>query len=446
MAGQPRQERTVTMDDPLVIMLIVVALYGICWAIWKFGHTYIATAYGYVRYVQFYLLHLVGEVVDLPGIAFVHDWIGGLCAPDGIVSLCQRDFSSVTWPEIANSAFYINVLMMVFLVIYCIRLFMRANGIHPKIRFARSHDIKSFVKELMSAKNPKDGKLLYPHLRMFSALNLIGTPLDDPVFGMSHTSKQFVFKHSLVTDWRAEGQGAWAPTIDRQKAALVFREQLGKHWTSSANLSPGETLLVAIAMPRVAATDSGLDDHDFKVAMAASDEMIRFCWGQFVPPDAAAKKDKAGGAAALNPHAWLRPAIDLSKPREVIQKYISCTAVRAIIERHAFNRTVIFAMFMQARRLGVLPPADMRWLRFYDRGLWYVLENIGRQAGYAEAAGVMSHYLYEVRAGMSIVEPQLDKAVSGLEMAVSNFKFPDADRALYIGAAQKATGVGDSAK
>jgi intracellular multiplication protein IcmP len=446
MAGQSRQEKTVTMDDPLVIMLVVVFIYGMCWAIWKFGHTYIATAYGYVRYAQFYLVHLVGEIVDLPGVAFLHAWIAKLCAPDGVVSLCQRDFSTVTWPEIANSTFYINVVMVVFLVIYCIRLFMRANGIHPKIRFSRSHDIKSFVKELMSAKHPKDGKLLYPHLRMFSALNLIGTPLDDPVFGMSHTSKQFVFKHRLVTDWRAEGQGAWAPTLDRQKAALVFREQLGKHWTSSANLSPGETLLVAIAMPRVAATDSELDDHDFKAAMAASDDMVRYCWEQFVPPATTKKKAKSDGVTAADPHAWLRPKIDLTKPREVIQKYIRCKAVHTIIERHAFNRTVIFAMFMQARRLGVLPPADMRWLRFYDRGLWYVLENIGRQAGYAEAAGVMSHFLYEVRAGMSIVEPQLDKAVSGLEVAISNFKFPDADRSLYIGAASKPPSVGEAAK
>lgn len=417
----------------MVIIMIFLTIYGGCWAIWKFGHTYIATAYGYWRYVQFYFFHLIGEIVELPGISHLHEWIGGLCAPDGVVGLCRRDFSTVTWPEIANSSLYVNITLTVVLVAYCVRLFMRANDIHPKIRFARSHNIKSFVKELMVARNPRDGKLLYPHLRMFSSLNLIETPIDDPVFGMSLTSKQFVFQHRLVVDWRAEGQGAWAPTLDRQKAALVFREQLGKHWTSSTNLSPGETLLVAIAMPRVAATDTSLDDKDFKAALAASDDMIRFCWEQFKPPAPTKKKPKTGELEP-EPFAWLKPEIDLTKPREVIQLYIKHRAVRSIIERHAFNRTVIFALFMQARRLGVLQPAEMRWLRFYDRGLWYVLETIGRQAGFAEAAGVLSHYLYEAKSGSSIVEPQLDKAVNGLEMAVSNFKFPDADKASYVGA------------
>lgn len=443
--GQPRQERTATIDDPVVIMLIFLTIYLGCWAIWKFGHTYIATAYGYLRYVEFYLFHLIGEVIELPGIGHLHDWIGGLCAPDGIVSLCRRDFSTVTWPEIANSSIYVNIFLAVVLVAYCVRLFMRANEIHPKIKFARSHNIKSFVKELMVARNPKDGKLLYPHLRMFSSLSLIETPIDDPMFGMSLTSKQFVFQHRLVVDWRSEGQGAWAPTLDRQKAALVFREQLGKHWTSSANLSPGETLLVAIAMPRVAATDTALNDKDFKEALAATDDMIRFCWEQFKPP-ASTKKKLKKGEVAPDEFAWLKPEIDLTKPREVIQKYIKYGAVRSIIEHHAFNRTVIFALFMQARRLGVLQPAEMRWLRFYDRGLWYVLETIGRQAGFAEAAGVLSHYLYEAKSGSSIVEPQLDKAVNGLEAAVGNFKFPDADRARYVAAAPKNTTDGKNDK
>ncbi len=425
MAQQARQEKTVTMDDPLVILLIFCTVYGGLWALWKFGHTYIATAYAYCRYVEFYLFHLVGEVIRLPGVSSLHDWLAGLCSPDGVLSLCHRDFETVSWPEIADSTIYVNIFLIFVLVAYCVRLFMRANAIHPKLKYTRGHTIKTFVAELKNARNPRDGKLLYPHLRMFSALNLIETPLDDPMFGMSLTSKQFIFEHKLVTDWKQEGQGAWAPTLDRQKAALVFRTQLGKHWTSSANLSPAETLLVAIAMPRVAATNPELSDQHFKEALALSDEVIRYCWDQFVPPEPDTKEKPA------DPNAWLSPQIDLARPREIIKKYIGHKSVRALIERHAFNRTVICALFMQARRLGVLPPADMRWLRFYDRSLWYVLETIGRQAGFAEAAGVLSHFLYEAKAGTSIVEPQLDKAVNGLEMAVNNFKFPDADKVRY---------------
>lgn len=417
-------EKTASLDDPLIIGLIFMSIYGGIWALWKFGHTYIATAYGWWRYLQFYLVHKLGGNSDLPGVRTIHAWINGLCAPDG-GGICRRDFATVSWPEISDSSLPVNIVCAIVLVLYCIRLFIKANKQHPKIRFAKPHSIKSFVDEQKRIRDPKSGELLYPHLGLFAEINLIDIPLDDPVFGMSETSRQFVFSRRLVADWRQEAGGFWAPTIDRVAATEVFHQQLGSLWTSSANLSPAETLLAAIAIPRVAATDTSLDDKAFYAALASSDEIIRFCWKQFKAPPTG--KSPHGKAAP----AWLTPDIDLTLPREVIKKYIGVKGVQAVIAQHAFNRTVLFALFTQARRLGVLPPAEMRWLRFYDRPLWYILQTIGRQAGFAEGAGVLSHFLYEARAGIGITEPQLDKAVSGLEVAINNFKFSDADKALY---------------
>ena len=88
-------------------------------------------------------------------------------------------------------------------------------------------------------------------------------------------------------------------------------------------------------------------------------------------------------------------------------------------------------MFISARSLGVLPPADMRWMRFYDRTLWYVLQNFGRQGAYAEGGAVHVHYLYEIKSGEPLVEPQLDKAISALEAALTAFKYRPADREAY---------------
>ncbi|MDB6014967.1 MAG: hypothetical protein JWL65_7217 [Gammaproteobacteria bacterium] len=422
------QESSFSFDDPLLIGAGVVTVYAGGWALWHFGHAQLAEVYAYSRYLEFFLLRALGEMISLPGIRTVHRWIATLCAPDGLAGSCERDFSTVSWSEIANSSLYVNLLALVGLMAYCTRLFRRANRQHPKLRYARSHTIHTFVDELKDARNPKDGGLLYPHLRLFSALDLVSAPLDDPVFGMSETSRQFMFKHALVLDWRAEPESLWAPTLDRAKATNVFRAQLGSHWTSSANLSPGETLAAAVTMSRVAATDPSLDSAAFKRAMQASEAMIRFCWDQFRPPPVQRGRNRQ---PAADPHAWLHPSIDLCEPREIIGRYIGHPAVQAVLERHAFTRTVLFSLFINARRLGVLQPAELRWLRFYDRGLWYAIETFGREAGFAEAAGVLSHYLYEVRAGVSIPEPQLDKAVSGLETALSRYKFTTDDRDRY---------------
>ena len=442
MSKNSGEGRSAGSDDPIFLLVIVGGVCAVGLAIWYFAHTYIATFYAYLRYLEFFLLHLIGELVDIPIISNVHSWINGLCGPDGIAGMCTRDLSTVTWSEIADSSFFVNILLLVGLITYCIRLGMLADRTHPKIKFVKSHTIKSFVDEQKKVINPKSGKPLYPHLGMFSELDLIAEPLDHPIFGMSETSKQFVFKNRLVADWKDEGGGFWAPTLDREKTALVLRKQLGLHWTSSANLSPGETLLVAIAMPRVAATDSTLDDAAFKSAMRDSENMIHFCWEQFKCPEDAEDDDNEEEGEDGDKYAWLWPKIDLTSPREIIKRFIGRAPVQAIIERHGFNRTVIIALFMQARRLGVLPPAEMRWLRFYDRPLWYLLENVGRQAGFAEAAGVLSHYLYEAKAGVSLVEPQLDKAVTGVNVAINNFKFTAADKAKYEAEAPKPKPMG----
>ena len=82
--------------------------------------------------------------------------------------------------------------------------------------------------------------------------------------------------------------------------------------------------------------------------------------------------------------------------RTVIARHIESKPMQAILGKHAYVRTILFAMFTAARSLGVLPPADMRWMRFFDRTLWYVLQNFGRQGAYVEGSAVHVHYLYEI--------------------------------------------------
>lgn len=411
-------EKTFSFDDPAILLGIFAAVYILCWAAWYFAHKQISAVYMYIRYVQLWIFSALGGVVDLPGVSTIHSWVQRMCEPDGLVGACNRDFSTVQWRDISDSSIAMNVSALIILVYICFRMFVRANGTHPKLNFTKNHNIKSFVKE---------SKQLYPHLRMFSELDLISEPLDHPVFGMSLTSRQFAYKHRLIIGWKDMGDGSWTPTLDREKSAYIFRLQLGKHWTKSTELSPGETLLAAIAMPRVAATDSSLNDEAFNLAKEDSDNIVKWCWDQFEAPKKGAKNESEKGDS----YAWLTPQIDLAKPREIILKHIGHPNIQTIIEHHAFNRTVIFALFMQARRLGVLPPAEMRWMRFFDRELWYILETIGRQASFAEGAAVLSHYLYESKSAAALAEPQLDKAVNGLDLAMTTFKFLTADKIRY---------------
>ncbi|KPY55711.1 secretion/conjugation apparatus DotM-related subunit [Pseudomonas amygdali] len=419
MKQQGGGQKSFTWADPEILLLMIGGVYAMCWGAWYFAHEKIAMIYTYIRYVQLWIFSALGEAVDLPGISAIHGWVQRACAPDGIIGACNRDFSTMPWGDLTSSSMFMNGAYFLIMIYACVRMFIRVNKTHPKMRFTKTHNIKSFVDE---------SKSQYPHLRMFSEIDLIAQPLDHPVFGMSLTSRQFAFVHRLIAGWKEESDRSWTPTLDREKTTEVMRKQLGKHWTKSANLSVGETLLVAIAVPRVAATDSTLDDAAFKSAMADSEYMLEWCWDQFVPPSQSKPKK---GDPVPEEFAWLKPDIDLEIPRKIIQKYLNHPNVNGILHKHAFVRTIIFALFTQARRLGVLPPAEMRWMRFFDRELWYALQTIGRQAGFPEAPAVLSHFLYESKQGSALPEPQLDKAVNGLETAMTAFKYLEADKIRY---------------
>lgn len=406
-------ERTFEWSDPLIIVGGIVLVVACAWIVWYAGHTQIAMVYVYTRYVELWPLWALGRVTHWPGVASVDAWMQQACHPDGIFSLCHRNFSTMTYGEIAHSSAIINGVLFGVLIWQVAKAIRYLLKMHPGNRFTRKHTIKSFVEE---------SKVLYPHLRMFSALDLIDEPLDHPVFGMSQTSRQFAFENGLIAGWQAEADGTFTPTLDREKTTLLMRHQLGKLWTRSTDLSVPEAIILSIGLPRVAATDPNMDDKAYKAAMAESNAMIQWAWSQFVPPASGTKKGKRRATPA-DQYAWLRPDIDPSEPHRIIKKWIGHPNNVAIIQKHAYVQTVLFRLMLETQRLGVLPPAEMRWMRFYSRPLWYVLENYGRSTGFAEGVAVMGHYLYEIKQGEAIVDPQLDKVVNGLEAATTAFRY-----------------------
>jgi len=426
-ANKPQAtDRTFQFSDPASLTVIFLIVILASWAAWYFAHKEISAVYVYVRYAQLWLINFIGAFVDLPGISNVHRWVQQMCAPESTILLCTRNFSTIQWSQISNSTILFNGLFLVVLIGWCFRMFRAVERQHPTFRFAKNHSLESFAKENAD---------LYPHLKLFTNLDLVSKPLDDPIFGMSRTSRQFVYQHRLLSGWQKMADGQYVPVLNREATTAVMLAQLGRHWTRSADLSPGETLLLAIALPRVAATDPSMDNASFEQALKESDDLIKWCWAHFVPPapsKSSRGKKGAQSGGGEDPYAWLRPAFDLTHPRKIIAKYIQHPIVAGIIAQHAFSSTILYACYMRAGNLGVFPPADVRWMRFYDRELWYLRSGMGRQVAFAEgSSAVYCHYLYEVKQGQAIVEPQIDKAISGLEQALHAFRYVQADKDAY---------------
>jgi intracellular multiplication protein IcmP len=101
-----------------------------------------------------------------------------------------------------------------------------------------------------------------------------------------------------------------------------------------------------------------------------------------------------------------------------------------IANRFAYRTTALIGVLKWAReRGGVLAPASFLWLRGHDRALWYPLNNFGRRAFHAEAAGAMAHYMAEKNAGKPLPIPRLETAILTLTQywGINMPKLPDVD-------------------
>ena len=99
---------------------------------------------------------------------------------------------------------------------------------------------------------------------------------------------------------------------------------------------------------------------------------------------------------------------------------------KKVVEGNAYVLTVMASMIMAARADGVQASADFLWLKPLDRRLWYVLNSMGRQTPYTEAAGVYAHWLAEKEAGRKLIIPMIEMATNALEIALKELIYhPD---------------------
>ena len=84
-------------------------------------------------------------------------------------------------------------------------------------------------------------------------------------------------------------------------------------------------------------------------------------------------------------------------------------------------------MIGKSREVGVLAPAELRWLRVVDRQLWIVVDTVGRLTPFTESSGVHAHYLYELNYKRALEKPHVDNAAAKLASEFDKYKLTDAE-------------------
>lgn len=200
-------------------------------------------------------------------------------------------------------------------------------------------------------------------------------------WAMAMTPLQFARKYKLLN----------GKSLDEKRAHKLFASQLGHLWNGPERLNPETKAIFACLAAQIC-------------------------------------RDKDGTDAALRE---LVVSITSGKPiytksNALLKKYANDPRVLAVCNRHAYQATILIAMFEEGKAIGIFPPNHFLWMRPRRRHLWYVLNCVMRRTYFAEVSGVYAHYLAEKVAGHAIEMPYTNKAAPALELALRDIIFePD---------------------
>lgn len=188
--------------------------------------------------------------------------------------------------------------------------------------------------------------------------------------------------------------------FDREKAAIVYSEQLGPAWTSSDDLPPFIKGLYA-ALIAFACTDN--ENTDYATDKEKSMDLLKQFNKSWQPPG---KKN----AAYMN----------VKGVNKIIKEYESTESIQDVLNSHAFVSTVFSSLLEKAREKGKLGTALFQWLKVVDRHLWYALNQEGGACAWSEAAGCRGHKLSESSAKGAIYKRTIENSVNALEEYLNN--------------------------
>lgn len=208
---------------------------------------------------------------------------------------------------------------------------------HPVVLATRVHTIQS---------------LLEVQSRSFSAVApVLRRDLSNdrsPEWASSMHPEEWVVEHGLIVNDRLE--------LDRTRDLLV--RQLGKPINAFTQLSDAEKALFAIFGLRVFFKD-----------LEGSKALV-----------------DALNYSAINVQS--RPNLALAS--QAFERCAQSKPARDWLLKHPYPRTLLMALLIESRQMGVLPSSNFIWLKPLDRALWYPLNTAGRKVPFMESAGVFN--------------------------------------------------------
>lgn len=373
--------------------------------------------------------------------SFLTRHVSLLCNPStgglGSILSCQNganEVASIGTSNLIIWSFVPNIIIAWPLFYILISGFFRVSTEHPFARTRKIHDIDSLIKEQ---------KVQFPHLLFFDLVNPIKLPNSDGQMRMMDGSRRFCFEHDLISNFTIRPDLAdsstfgkqfgetpvppdlsyydfkkqdLVPVLDAERFERLMNQQLGEPWAGVENLEPAETIVLAIALPRACSLDEAMSTEEANRIKQAGEKRMKEVWVWAAKDINSSESDYDEGLGSFP---------KLEEYREVIEAWLDHEITQKILTEHAYVRTVLYRVLEDAKKLGVMQPSSVRWLKYYNRAVWSVVQNVNRPSSFAENIASVAHYKEERREGVAINRPMFQSAYNGLVERVREFKYEE---------------------
>ncbi len=364
---------------------IVIGLtIGISWLIWYYFHTQLSDALRWIRVGEMWIAKLIvgndymtvippNAVPEHPGLQSMTQWRE---------FFTQADISQIGIPELKASTYIVvPVLRLPFAIIMgLMAVWAMISG--PNTKYHRNLNLEGLIKEQ---------SISFPAIAPFVKFNpsklpyrVVGgaVPAKLPLFAEALAPEEWVAFHEIQVQNKQ---------IDANQTYQALHKQLGNRWQGPQKLPiHAQALYAAFALRHARKRND-------------SEELL------------------GNLAQHWSPEKGLRlPSRIKSQIHKIINDPKLGGALRKYADQHAYETTALLRCLNRAREEGgVLAPASFLWLRGEDRTLWYPLNNLGRRAYHAEAAGALVHYTNELIANQKIPTPRFDDVIRAIQETVT---------------------------
>lgn len=285
---------------------------------------------------------------------------------DKIDIYTPKEWSFSTYADLSGTLrFYTAIPLLILLVPYGIKVYKK----NPLNKYKRKLTRQTLCESEVG---------LWPWIAPVIKLNIINMPLEEGDWAMSDISLNFCRKYNLLNDKNI---------VQVDKARKVFISQFGPLWRGIDYLKPEEKALLACFLAQLNGNP----------------------------------KEAVTGLSILSA-SIANGDIDYSFVDGYIKKYAYTEKSEKAMSKNAYVYNVIATVFEECKPQGKIPPSYFLWLKPVNRPLFYTLHCVGRRLPFPEVGGIFGHGLAEKTIGEKCINPYVDKAIAGLEEAISMVK------------------------